>query len=707
MPSPTQSRAGRERRGALVPIPVSFALSLILAPAVVAAPGPWLAPGPVWPSLEPAFPAAWPAAAVDPDAPPPVPTKGAVVVGCEGVEFTGSGKVDAWNSSEGLYSPALATDHALVATVGASADLKISGFATIRADLLAVRDLLISNGQQFTGDLYAGRHIKFTNNPPCPQEGVYAGGTITTPGQWWINQCGGGAGWVQGAQITLPKLQCDPLDVTALVDDMIAQHAPPGGVEPWPYPGWRPDPVVIDTNVAYNAFTVQSGNYPLVIDATKVDVVYVDGNFRITNGGRLHIRNPHGMSELQELLIIVDGNFETNGGSFLVVDPGISVRAYVTGKVTVSGGAAQNVPPSIVIDGKVQPTFGIYTSYQSNSSAIGVRVIADSPLTAVVYAPLANVEVSESGHVYGAVRGRTVKVSGSGWIHYDENLDVNSNWDGGPIFETDLSVTLAVDTAKVEYNRDLNLTVSVYGGDAGLFEGVKLGIGLPGELIYVAHTAPPGTSFLDTTGDGVPDVWKVDTVLAQQTRELQIVMRGPYRPDTALVHIDVALAEWSGSTDTYPDNNVDSLAVRVLPSPLLTLTKAASVGSLVPGEVIGYATTLMNLAEAPAHYVLVSGQIDAELALRLDAFGAGTPFRFVEGEEPSGLALGTVEFSNDGGATWSYVPVSGGGGAPEGYDAAVTHWRISMVGVMNPKSSFRIEYQALLPWTLAGDTSSN
>src|SRR5690606_41409192 len=74
MPSPTQSRAGRERRGALVPIPVSFALSLILAPAVVAAPGPWLAPGPVWPSLEPAFPAAWPAAAVDPDGPPPVPT---------------------------------------------------------------------------------------------------------------------------------------------------------------------------------------------------------------------------------------------------------------------------------------------------------------------------------------------------------------------------------------------------------------------------------------------------------------------------------------------------------------------------------------------------------------------------------------------------------------------------------------------------------
>ena len=41
--------------------------------------------------------------------------------------------------------------------------------------------------------------------------------------------------------------------------------------------------------------------------------------------------------------------------------------------------------------------------------------------------------------------------------------------------------------------------------------------------------------------------------------------------------------------------------------------------------------------------------------------------------------IATIEFSNDGGATWSYTPVSGGG-APSGYDRAVTNIRWSLTG---------------------------
>jgi hypothetical protein len=40
----------------------------------------------------------------------------------------------------------------------------------------------------------------------------------------------------------------------------------------------------------------------------------------------------------------------------------------------------------------------------------------------------------------------------------------------------------------------------------------------------------------------------------------------------------------------------------------------------------------------------------------------------------------TIGFSNDGGSTWSYAPVSGGGGAPSGYDRAVTNIRWSVTG---------------------------
>ncbi|HYU99994.1 MAG TPA: hypothetical protein VE977_14295, partial [Pyrinomonadaceae bacterium] len=37
----------------------------------------------------------------------------------------------------------------------------------------------------------------------------------------------------------------------------------------------------------------------------------------------------------------------------------------------------------------------------------------------------------------------------------------------------------------------------------------------------------------------------------------------------------------------------------------------------------------------------------------------------------------TVAYSNNGGSTWSYTPVSAAGGAPAGYDRSVTHVRWS------------------------------
>jgi uncharacterized repeat protein (TIGR01451 family) len=45
-----------------------------------------------------------------------------------------------------------------------------------------------------------------------------------------------------------------------------------------------------------------------------------------------------------------------------------------------------------------------------------------------------------------------------------------------------------------------------------------------------------------------------------------------------------------------------------------------------------------------------------------------------------GLTGVTVAYSNDGGATWTYTPASGAGGAPAGYDRNVTHIRWSFTG---------------------------
>jgi len=45
----------------------------------------------------------------------------------------------------------------------------------------------------------------------------------------------------------------------------------------------------------------------------------------------------------------------------------------------------------------------------------------------------------------------------------------------------------------------------------------------------------------------------------------------------------------------------------------------------------------------------------------------------------TGLSV-TVAYSNNGGGTWTYIPASGGGGAPAGYDRLVTNVRWSFTG---------------------------
>jgi hypothetical protein len=78
----------------------------------------------------------------------------------------------------------------------------------------------------------------------------------------------------------------------------------------------------------------------------------------------------------------------------------------------------------------------------------------------------------------------------------------------------------------------------------------------------------------------------------------------------------------------------------------------------------------------------------------LDSYGAGAAFQFVNGAPSSGLALGTPVYSNDNGSTWVYSPVSGGGGAPAGYDGTITNWRLPLIGTMNANNaSFSINYK--------------
>lgn len=118
----------------------------------------------------------------------------------------------------------------------------------------------------------------------------------------------------------------------------------------------------------------------------------------------------------------------------------------------------------------------------------------------------------------------------------------------------------------------------------------------------------------------------------------------------------------------------------------------------IPGSYVHYLITVLNPAAYPldADTLVVTDQTPANLALFVNALLSGSaPVLFQDGGTSStltftytNLASSTddVDFSNNGGTTWTYTPVPDG----SGFDSAVTNIRIRPKGTMAANSSFSL-----------------
>ena len=143
-------------------------------------------------------------------------------------------------------------------------------------------------------------------------------------------------------------------------------------------------------------------------------------------------------------------------------------------------------------------------------------------------------------------------------------------------------------------------------------------------------------------------------------------------------------------------NGVTSQTLTVTSSPLLTLVKMADAPTKTPGSVITYTITAANTGGGNATSVVLSDHLGPYTSFAVDGFGAGVPFQFTDGSPSSGLTLGTPVYSSNGGSTFTYTPVSGGGGAPSGYDANVTDWKIPMSGTMPANGTCSVSFKAVV-----------
>jgi uncharacterized repeat protein (TIGR01451 family) len=117
----------------------------------------------------------------------------------------------------------------------------------------------------------------------------------------------------------------------------------------------------------------------------------------------------------------------------------------------------------------------------------------------------------------------------------------------------------------------------------------------------------------------------------------------------------------------------DATDVTVIVAGNLQLTKsAAPPGNQLPGTDLTYTVEYLNIGTDALTAIVVYDAVPNWTWFQVGSATTGTP--------PASVTGVAVAYSADNGATWAYVPGSGGGGAPAGYDANVTNVRYTLTG---------------------------
>jgi uncharacterized repeat protein (TIGR01451 family) len=133
---------------------------------------------------------------------------------------------------------------------------------------------------------------------------------------------------------------------------------------------------------------------------------------------------------------------------------------------------------------------------------------------------------------------------------------------------------------------------------------------------------------------------------------------------------------------TSNDTANDLTTVNASAPPGISLVKSVSPGGTqMPGTDLLYTIDYTNTGGQPAtNFIIVDPNVanvnPAERVFHKVDLKIGS---LTSSPGSTGL-VATFEYSNDGGTTWTYTPVSGAGGAPAGYDRVVTNIRWSFAG---------------------------
>lgn len=142
-----------------------------------------------------------------------------------------------------------------------------------------------------------------------------------------------------------------------------------------------------------------------------------------------------------------------------------------------------------------------------------------------------------------------------------------------------------------------------------------------------------------------------------------------------------------GQTNTSNDTATDPTTINS-GVPNITLVKIVNpTGTQIPGTDLVYTVTYTNEGSAAAQSFIIIDPNPANVD-PLERVFHNVDFKIGSMTSTPGTSglVATFSYSNNGGTTWTYTPVSGGGGAPAGYDRNVTNIRWSFAGNLSQTS---------------------
>jgi hypothetical protein len=398
------------------------------------------------------------------------------IVGCEGVSLAGSGQIDSYNSNDGAYSNSSPGTEGHVKTIDhVLGDVSLGGNSPIFGDVIATGNLNTLS-TTITGNVHANKDVIIGENGSGAITGnVLAGGnfflgssavvggyvdavenvTISSNGGAIIHNnenrseairyggivnndnvaktMYGAAPFKQaegfsitkvkdsdtsadGYDPTNPDTNCDHLDVGNVVD--IIKDNGNNTLSDFTSIGWSTSYTMTSTQLTRQG---GSGLNPTSIVAElfgETTQFMSFGNFTLNND-TLNIAG--------DVTLFVDGDFSMTGNPRIKINNGSSLTLVITGKFNLLNGRITDNSGNT----NASQSFKVYSSYASTSATdAGIIIQADFDMYAEVYAPLAHVDIDASGELYGAVRGKTVNVTGNARIHYDEALRESSQIGG-------------------------------------------------------------------------------------------------------------------------------------------------------------------------------------------------------------------------------------------------------------------------------------